>query len=135
MSLFSIGSFSANTDGYVIGQSFKPNAPGINGSGSPGTPQQVTIADIKIGFSSTETTGRPDRVYIYSQPLTSVDQIGQAENLIADSGTSCSDGTGAFGSGTYYRQFDFSGEQLNFTSQYYAYFDSAAYARVNSTNP
>jgi len=138
MTTFSIGSFGATGTNNVRGQAFQANVAGPNGSGSPGQASQVKVKTLSIGYFSSSTSGRTMKLYIYSSPLGSPDDIGQSTDLVAESNTGAyMDGAGLFGTGTYSRQFTAFTQPtaMSASDTYYVYFDRDQSARVNANNP
>jgi hypothetical protein len=136
MTTFTVALYSYDGVDDLGGQSFTPNVPGPNGSGSPGGATQVFIRKISLGYPSANTSERAEKLYVYSVELTDPAQIGQNDYLVAvstDSGTL--DGTNLFGSGTYQRTFSFNAGALVPNSKYYIYFDVDQHLRIKSAQP
>lgn len=133
MSNFSVGSVTRNHSAPMLGQSFTPNVAGPGGSGSPGTAAYAQLASLVLGYLSSDPTDRAETCYLYSVALESDDQIGLPANLVATSHNTA-DGA-AFGSGSYTRTFNFSGQWLSVTSKVYAYFSSSQNSNANNTGP
>src|SRR5207237_849833 len=120
MTAFSVGSLSTSGNATLAGQSFTPNVPGPNGSGSPGSATQVTLVAITFGFPSSDQSHWPGNCYLFSQPLDDPTLAAETtENRIAVNSDFVS---GDLGSGTYSRKFNFQGATLNTGGVYYAYF-------------
>lgn len=129
MSDFVVASTAFSTQDEVYGQSFKPNVPGPNGSGSPGAAKKVMINDIIIGFSEADVRDG-DYLYIYDHiPLISQLQTGQY--AIATSDTYV-DGQ-EFGTGSYTRKFTFTGAWgLDPNTTYYFLFPVVVWPNCNN---
>jgi hypothetical protein len=135
MSTFSVGQFAGSGNRLVRGQSLTPNIPG-DGSGSPGSASQAFVTKFSLGYPSSSTTNRARKVYIYSTELEDVEQIGQSEYLVAQSGDGAYDDvTGLFGTGSFARTFDFTAGALVPSSKYYAYFDLDQNAQTKNNTP
>jgi hypothetical protein len=136
MSTFTVASFSYDGVSDLGGQSFTPNVPGPNGSGSPGAATQVFIRKISLGYPSANTSGRAQKLYVYSVELTDPAQIGQNDYLVAESSDNGTlDGTNLFGTGTYQRTFNFNAGALVPSSKYYFYFDVDQHLRMKGSAP
>jgi hypothetical protein len=136
MATFTVASFSYDGVNDLGGQSFTPDVPGPNGSGSPGGATQVFIRKVSLGYSSANTSGRAQKLYVYSVELTDPAQIGQPDYLVAESSEiGIVDGTNLFGTGTYQRTFNFSAGAMVPNSKYYVYFDVDQHLRIKSGVP
>jgi len=134
MADFALGQFASSGTGDIQGQAFRPNVPGPNGSGSPGSATQVFLRNLTIGYNSSNPADRAEKAYIYAVELTSPDQIGKDEYKVAES-DNYGDGTGLFGPGTYSRTFHFTGGAYNPALTYYAYFGWDQIANIKSGDP
>ena len=124
MSDFSVANLTTTDSIYATCQSFTPNVPGPDGSGSPGTASTVTPINIIFGYPDSNITYRARAVYVYSAPLADPSDITNPTNFVVKS-NGCFDGSD-LGSGSNTRGFSFpNGTHLVPSTTYYVYFDYA----------
>ena len=134
MADFTVGVFAYDGFRDLGGQSFTPNVPGPNGTGTPGTATQVFLRSISLGYPNSNTALRTGKIFVYAQELTDPDQIGQLDYLVGQSGTQVIDGTDLFGSGTYYRKFSITAGLVP-SSKYFIYFEDYQSLRYKGSSP
>jgi hypothetical protein len=121
MSIVVVANNSSFGSSDHVGQSFTPNNPGPNGTGSVGSATVATVASITLGYPISDTENRAATIYIHSGALDDPSDVTNPATLVSSSiGTS--DANGTFGSGTYSRTYRFSQGTLQVSQQYHIYF-------------
>ena len=133
MGAFSVGSFSMDENDWLRGFSFTPNVSGPDGSGSPGSATSAAMISAIVGCPSQTAAEQATKCYVYSQMLTSTDEIGSPTGLV---GMSSSMSVGqVFGSGGYSSTYQFTDMPLDPTQVYYAYFSDNTNVSVDTNAP
>jgi hypothetical protein len=121
MSTVVVASTATSASADYTGQSFTPNVPGPNGTGSIGSATSATLSSITFGYPTSDTDDRAVTAYVHSEALDDPSDVKNLATLVSTS-TGTSDANGTFGSGTYSRTFTFPGDTLQVSQKYYIYF-------------